>query len=282
MIRRAAHTVPSNAPRSAVVTGAARGIGEAIARELVGRGYRVLVTDLDETQAKETAERIGAAGGAAYDVTDPAAAHTITALAREIAPLGAWVSNAGVGFDGTVADISEERLRALVEINLLGQLWGARAAVAAYREQAASGVRGGEIGATVSLSALGPVPGLSVYAASKAGALSAVAGLASEVRGEGIRVHAINPDGVNTELLRSMEPGGRGQALVRSGVLVTPEQVAAALVGMFGTSRVYRTIPGWRGAILRLTGLAPGPVLRMEPVMRAIGARKSRSLRAPD
>ena len=282
MIRRAAHTVPSHAPRSAVVTGAAGGIGEAIARELVGRGYRVLVTDLDETQAKETAERIGGAGGAAYDVTDPSAAAGITARAREIAPHGAWVSNAGVGFDGTVADIAEDKLRALVEINMLGQIWGARAAVAAYREQAASGVRGGEIGATVSLSALGPVPGLSVYAASKAGSLSAFAALASEVRAEGIRVHAINPDGVNTDLLRSMAPGGQGQALVRSGVLVTPEQVASGLVGMFGTGRVYRTIPGWRGAILRLTGFAPGPVLRMEPVMRAIGARKARSLRAPE
>ncbi|TCK21854.1 SDR family NAD(P)-dependent oxidoreductase [Pseudonocardia endophytica] len=281
MIRRAPHTVPSHAPRSAVVTGAARGIGEAIARELVRSGYRVLVTDLDEAQATDTAERIGAAGGAAYDVTDPAAARDITAQAREIAPLGAWVSNAGVGFDGTVADMDEGKLRALVEINMLGQLWGARAAVAAYREQAATGVRGGEIGATVSLSALGPVPGLSVYAASKAGALSAMSALASEVRREGIRVHVINPDGVNTELLRSMEPGGQGQALVRSGMLVTPEQVASGLVGMFGTSRVYRTLPSWRGAILRLTGFAPGPALRMEPAMRAIGARKARSLRAP-
>jgi NAD(P)-dependent dehydrogenase (short-subunit alcohol dehydrogenase family) len=282
MIRRAPHTVPPHAPRSAVVTGAARGIGEAIARELVGRGYRVLVTDLDETQAKDTAERIGAAGGAAYDVTDADAARDVTARAREIAPLGAWVSNAGVGFDGTVADMDAGKLRALVEINMLGQLWGARAAVAAYRQQAATGIRGGEIGATVSLSALGPVPGLSVYAASKAGALSAMSALASEVRREGIRVHVINPDGVNTELLRSMEPGGQGQALVRSGMLVTPEQVASGLVGMFGTSRVYRTIPAWRGGVLRLTGFAPGPVLRMEPVMRAIGARKARSLRAPE
>ena len=91
---------------------AARGIGEAIARELVGRGYRVLVTDLDETQAKETAERIGAAGGAAYDVTDPAAAHTITAQAREIAPLGAWVSNAGVGFDDYAAGDETDRAAA--------------------------------------------------------------------------------------------------------------------------------------------------------------------------
>ena len=263
-----------------MVTGAARGIGAAIATELIGRGYRVLVTDLDEAAAQATADRIGAAAGAAYDVTDPAAAHAIAARAREIAPLGAWVANAGVGFDGAVTEVSEEHAMALVEINLLGPLWGARAAVAAFREQAATGVaRGGEIGVTASLSALGPVPGLSMYAASKAGALSMVSGLASEVRREGIRVHAINPDGVNTDLLRGMKPGGQGQALVRSGTLVTAEQAASGLVDMFGTARVYRTLPAWRGAILRLTGLAPGPVLRMEPAMRAVGARKARSLR---
>ncbi|MBW0104833.1 SDR family oxidoreductase [Pseudonocardia sp. KRD291] len=280
MTGRSEHVVPPHAPRSAVVTGAARGIGEAIATELVARGYRVLVTDLDAAAAQATADRIGAAGGCAYDVTDPAAAHDVATRARELAPLGAWVSNAGVGFDGAVTELSEAHARALIEINTLGPVWGARAAVAAFREQSAAGTaRGGEIGVTVSLSALGPVPGLSVYAASKAGALSMVSGLASEVRAEGIRVHAICPDGVNTDLLRSMKPGGQAQALVRSGTLVTSEQVARELVGMFGTSRVYRTLPGWRGAMMRLTALAPGPMLRLEPAMRAVGARKARSLR---
>ena len=280
MTGRHHHQVPSHSPRSAVVTGAARGIGEAIATELVGRGYRVLVTDLDAAAAQATADRIGAAAGAAHDVTDPAAAHATAARAREIAPLGAWVSNAGVGFDGTVTELSEAHTRALIEINTMGPIWGARAAVAAFREQAAAGTaHGGEIGVTVSLSALGPVPGLSVYAASKAGALSMVSALAGEVRAEGIRVHAVCPDGVNTDLLRSMKPGGQGQALVRSGTLVTPEQVAAGLVGMFGTARVYRTLPAWRGAMMRLTALMPGPALRLEPAMRAVGARKARSLR---
>lgn len=278
--QRRRHEVPAHSPRSAVVTGAARGIGEQIARELVGSGYRVLVTDLDEAAARATAVRIGAAAGTACDVTDPAASAAAVARARELAPLGAWVSNAGVGFDGAVTDIAEDRARALVEVNLLGPIWGARAAVTAFREQADAGTtRGGEIGVTVSLSGLGPVPGLSVYAASKAGALSVVSALASEVRREGIGVHAVCPDGVNTELLRSMTPGGQGQALVRSGVLVTPEQVATALVGMFGTGRVYRTLPAWRGALLRLTALAPGPALRLEPAMRALGERRARSLR---
>lgn len=278
--RAGRHEIPAHAPRSAVVTGAARGIGAAIATELVGRGYRVLVTDLDAAAAQATADRIGAAGGLAHDVTDPAAAHAVVRAAQELAPLGAWVANAGVGFDGTLTELSDAHARALVEVNLLGVMWGARAAVAAFREQAAAGLaHGGEIGATVSLSALGPVPGLSVYAASKAGALSLVSGLASEVRAEGIRVHAICPDGVNTDLLRGMKPGGQGQALVRSGTLVTTEQVAAGLVGMFGTGRVYRTIPAWRGAMLRLTALLPGPALRLEPAMRAVGARKARALR---
>ncbi|MFP5022011.1 SDR family NAD(P)-dependent oxidoreductase [Pseudonocardia phyllosphaerae] len=279
MTRRRRHEIPAHAPRSAVVTGAAGGIGTAIAAELVERGYRVLVTDLDGVAAEATAARIGAAGAAGYDVTDPAEAETVTTLARDLAPLGAWVANAGVGFDGTTTGISAGHARALVEINLLGPLWGARAAVAAYREQALAGTaHGGEIGVTASLSALGPVPGLSVYAASKAGVLSLTSALANEVRGEGIRVHAVNPDGVDTALLRGMEPGGQGQALVRSGMLVTPEQVADALVGMFGTSRVYRSVPAWRAAMMRLTGALPGPALRLEPALRAFGAKRAKAL----
>lgn len=278
--RRTPHRIPAHSPRSAVVTGAARGIGEAIATELVGRGYRVLVTDLDGAAAQATADRIGAAGAAPYDVTDPAAAHAVATTARGLAPLGAWVANAGVGFDGTLTELSEAHARALVEVNLLGPVWGARAAVAAFREQAAAGTaRGGEIGVTVSLSALGPVPGLSLYAASKAGALSVVSALACEVRHEGIRVHAVNPDGVDTALLRGMTPGGRGQALVRSGTLVTAERAATALVDMFGTGRVYRTLPAWRAGVLRLTAALPGPALRLEPAMRAIGERRARTLR---
>ncbi|MEU7813677.1 SDR family oxidoreductase [Pseudonocardia sp. NPDC049154] len=266
--RRVAHPVPAGS-RSAVVTGGARGIGAAIARELAGRGYRVLVTDVDETAAKATAAEIGGES-AAYDVTDPAAAHAVAARARELAPLGAWVSNAGVGTGGPLADLTDAEARALVEINLLGPVWGSRAAIAAFREQDG----GGDLAITASLSGLGPVPGLSLYAATKAAVLSLASALSAEVRVDGIRVHAINPDGVATALLDTMEP--RARALVRSGVLLTPDRVATELVGLFGTGRVYKTVPGWRGAMMRLTALAPGPLLRAAPLMQAIGARKTR------
>jgi NAD(P)-dependent dehydrogenase (short-subunit alcohol dehydrogenase family) len=273
--RRVLHQVPAGS-RSAVVTGAARGIGESIARELVGRGYRVLVTDVDGEAAAATAERIGAAAGTAYDVTDPDAAHAVAARARGLAPLGAWVSNAGVGFDGTLAELDEKHVRALVDVNLMGPVWGSRAAVAAFREQAVDGIAGGELAITASLSGLGPVPGLSLYAATKAAVLSLATSLSSELRGDGIRVHAICPDGVGTALLDGMAPDGQAKALVRSGVLLTPDQVATALVGMFGTSRVYRTVPAWRGVMMRLSALAPGPLMRLEPAIRAVGARRLR------
>jgi NAD(P)-dependent dehydrogenase (short-subunit alcohol dehydrogenase family) len=273
--RRVLHQAPAGS-RSAVVTGAARGIGESIARELVGRGYRTLVTDVDGEAAAATAERIGAAAGIAYDVTDPDAAHAVASRARELAPLGAWVSNAGVGFDGTLAELDEKHVRALVDVNLMGPIWGSRAAIAAFREQAVGGIPGGELAITASLSGLGPVPGLSVYAATKAGVLSLATSLSSELRGDGIRVHAICPDGVGTALLDGMAPDGQAKALVRSGVLLTPEQVANALVGMFGTSRVYRTVPAWRGVMMRLSALAPGPLMRLEPAIRAVGSRRLR------
>ena len=263
-------------PRSAVVTGAARGIGREIAIELVRRGYAVVVTDIDGEAAVHTAEQIGADEGLAYDVTDEQSYRDVAARARTHAPLGIWINNAGVGFDGTVADQESGQIRELVEVNFLGVVWGTRAAVEAFRAQAADGVRGGEIGITASLSAHGPVPGLSVYAATKAAVLSLATSLSVELRKEKIRVHAICPDGVRTPMLDSMTKGGQGRALVASGKTYEPAEVARTFVAMFGTRRVYRTMPVWRGALVRLTGLAPGPLMRLEPVMRKIGERKLR------
>jgi short-subunit dehydrogenase len=250
------------------VTGGAGGIGAALARELAGRGYRVLVTDVDESRAAAVAREIGGEA-LAYDVTDPEAAHAVVARAREIAPLGAWLANAGIGTGGPLVELTDAQVRALVEINLLGVVWGSRAAAAAFREQ---GI-GGELAVTASISGVGPVPGLSLYAATKAAVLSLAQSLSAELRADGIRVHAVNPDGAATALLSTMEP--RARALVRSGVLLTPEEVATALVGMFGTARVVRSVPTWRAVMMRLTTLAPGPLLRAAPVMQRIGARKA-------
>ncbi len=258
-------------PRSAVVTGAGRGIGRAIAIELVGRGYEVVVTDLDADAAKLTAEEIGAAMGLGLDVTDPEANRDIAARACELAPLGAWVCNAGVLAEGDLTALSVGQVRAMVEVNVLGVMWGVRAAADAFRDQEA---KGGDIGVIASLSAHAPVPGLSAYAATKAAVLSLTTSLASELRRDKIKVHAVCPDGVDTAMVEAMDSHGDVRAALAAGVLLTPPQVARELVDMFGTGRVYKTLPAWRGVVARMASLAPRAALHVDPWLRRLGARR--------
>lgn len=261
-------------PRSAVVTGAARGIGRAIAAELVDRGFQVIVTDVDLAAVELTAKEIGAVAGLVLDVTDEGANHQMAARACTYAPLGAWVCNAGVGFDGTTTGLTSAQIRTMIDVNFTAVVWGSRAAAGVFRAQAAQGVKGGDIGITASLSSHGPVPGLSVYAATKAAVLSLATSLSVELRKDRIRVHAICPDGVNTQMVADMDQEGEGRALVAAGKFLQPDEVARALVEMFGTRRVYRTLPVWRGVMMRATSVAPGPMMRAEPIIRRIGKRK--------
>lgn len=256
------------------MTGAARGIGRAIAAELVARGYQVLVTDLDAADAEATAHEIGARVGLALDVTDPAANRDVARTAQAIAPLGAWVCNAGVGIDGDLAALSDEQVRLMVEVNLLGVMWGVRAAVDAFGRQAADGVVGGEIGILASLSAHAPVPGLSVYAATKAAVLSLATSITPELRAAKIGVHAVCPDGVATAMVDGFDPHGGARAALAAGVMLSPETVATELVDMFGTRRVYKTLPAWRGLLARAGSFSPTLLQLADPPMRRLGARR--------
>lgn len=267
----------AKAPRSAVVTGAARGIGRAVAADLVRRGYLVLVTDIDGAAAARTADEIGAVEGLVLDVTDERANHSMATRARTHAPLGVWVCNAGVGFEGTAADMDSASIRALVDVNLFGVIWGARAATDAYRAQASEGVIGGQIGITASLSSHGPVPGLAIYAATKAAVLSLATSMHSELRREKIGIHAICPDGVDTQMVADMDQDSQARALIAAGTFFGPDEVARKFVDLFGSRRVYRTLPAWRGTMSRISAVAPGATMRLEPLIRKAGRRKLRS-----
>lgn len=255
---------------SCVVTGGARGIGRGIAELMVARGHHVVVTDLDGEAAARTAAEIGAAAGIAQDVRDPGSHREAVAEAQRHGVLTSYFSNAGVGFDGHLVDLSEEHVRALVEINLLGTLWGTRAAIDAF------GAAGGDVVITASLSGLGPVPGLSVYAATKA----AVVSLATSVNLEtprGVRIHALCPDGVATQMVADMDPSGKAARLVNSGGrLLTVEEIASAAVDLVGSRRVVRTVPAWRGAAMRAGALVPSQASGAMAIFAAQGKRALR------
>ena len=234
---------------SAVVTGGARGIGRGIAERLVAAGHRVVVTDVDADAVAVTAAEIGAVG-VVQDVRDPASHRAVAEVAAGEGRLVAWFNNAGVGWDGTLVDLSDEQVRGLVEINLLGVLWGMRTALDAF------GPAGGDIVNTASLSGLGPVPGLSTYAATKAAVVSITTSVALEAPA-GVGVHAVLPDGVATAMVAAMADDTGKHLVMSGGRLLTVDEIADVAVGLLGSRRVLRTVPGWRGAVMRGTALVP-------------------------
>jgi len=238
-------------PLSAVVTGGARGIGRGIAELLVRRGYAVVLTDVDGEAARRTASEVGAAEGIAQDVRDEASHAAVAKAAGRHGRLAVWVNNAGVGDPGSLGELSSEAVDRVVDVNLKGVLWGMRAALEAF------GARPGDIVNISSLSALGPVPGLTVYAATKAAVLSATMSAALEAPRQ-VGVHVLCPDGVDTPMVEAMPDHSGAKALVHSGGgLLTVDQVAEAAVDLIGSRRVVRSLPGWRGPVVRVGSFVP-------------------------
>jgi NAD(P)-dependent dehydrogenase (short-subunit alcohol dehydrogenase family) len=253
---------------SCVVTGGARGIGRGIAERMVARGHRVVVTDVDGEGAARTAAEIGAAEGLAHDVRDPAGHAAAAAAALSHGRLVAWFNNAGVGDDGRLSEQTEEQVRRLVEVNLLGTMWGSRAALEAF------GAEGGDIVNTASLAGLAPVPGYSVYAATKAGVVSLTMSTDAETP-DNVRVHALCPDVVQTAMLSEGHTAGSlGSKVAHSGGrILTVDEVAQAAVDLIDSHRVVLSIPRYRGLVSRASALAPSLSKKAMPVVVAMGGR---------
>ena len=215
---------------SVVITGGARGIGRAIAQQMVARGHRVVLTDVDGAAAADTAAELGAAEGLTHDVRNPGDHRLAAEAALDHGPLVAWFNNAGVGDDGRLSELTEEQVRRLVDVNLLGVLWGMRAAVAAF------GAGGGDVVNTASLAGLGPVPGYGVYAATKAAVVSITASVDAETPA-GVRCHAVCPDVVDTAMLTEGHTADSlGSRIAHSGGRVlTAEEVARHAVSLVGS-----------------------------------------------
>jgi NAD(P)-dependent dehydrogenase (short-subunit alcohol dehydrogenase family) len=256
----------------AVVTGAGRGFGREIAERLAERSYTVLATDLDAGAAAETAELVGGFS-MQLDVRDPDAHRRAAQAATERGLLEVWVNNAGVLRTRKAWEHSDEEVRLQVEANLLGVIWGCRAAVDAMRERGGPNMH---IVNLASMSALTPVPGLAVYSASKHGVLGFTGSLQGDLMAAGlpIRVHAVCPDGADTDMTRERahEPES---AIIWSGPrMLSAGEVADAVVGLLDSSQLVLAIPSWRGWALRAGALGGRHTLRISERLRQQGERK--------
>ncbi|GAB3068156.1 SDR family NAD(P)-dependent oxidoreductase [Micromonospora schwarzwaldensis] len=266
---------------AAVVTGAAGGLGRALAAALHADGWRVLLTDVEAAAVAEAAAPLGG-WSAELDVRDGAACAAVAAEAAG-APggLGLWVNNAGILVTGpSWAQDAQVRQR-VVEVNALGAMNGTLAAVAVMREQGH-----GHVLNVVSLAGLIAAPGETVYAASKHALLAFSLGTLTDLRMAGVRgvhVSCLCPDGIWTPMLHDKldDPGALASF---TGSLLTPERVAARAVRLARRPRPVVSLPRWRGAQVRLLDAFPRLALVLTPVVRAAGRagqrRQARRVRA--
>lgn len=237
-----------------LVTGGGRGIGAATCRLAGGRGWDVTVNYAGDAAAAEaTAAVLRAAGGRAVavrgDVADEADTVSLfDAAEAALGPVDAVVANAGiVAPPARLAEMSVDRMRRVVEVNLVGALLTAREA--ARRMQG----RGGAIVLLSSVAAKLGAPGEYVdYAAAKGAIDTLTVGLAKELGPDGIRVNAVRPGVIATEIHdRNGTPGraeriGAGAPLGRPG---TPEEVAEAILWLVSDRAAYTS-----GAIIDVAG----------------------------
>jgi NAD(P)-dependent dehydrogenase (short-subunit alcohol dehydrogenase family) len=234
----------------AIITGGSRGIGRAAAIAAAARGFRVVVGyATNKAAADEVVAKIGASNGKAIAVKcDVAHEKDILALfaaADEFGTLGALVNNAGiVGKSGVrVDEMSAERIQQMMAINVTGSILCAREAV--KRMSTKHGGKGGVIVNLSSVAAKLGAPNTYVdYAASKGAVDSFTIGLGHEVAGEGIRVAAIRPGLIDTEIHAS---GGEPDRAHRLSHMVpmkrvgTAEEIANAIVWLMSDEASYVT-----------------------------------------
>ena len=213
--------------RKALVTGGASGIGAAIAAQLSAGGAKVAV--LDRAVAELPEGQIGVQA----DVTDDAAVRAAVASAvDQLGGLDIVINNAGIGAQGGIEDNDDAEWQRVLDVNVIGMVRVARAALPALRNSDA-----GVIVNTSSIAATAGIPQRALYSASKGAVLSLTRAMAADLIGEGIRVNAVNPGTADTpwvgRLLDSAPDPAAERAALNArqphGRLVSADEVAQAV-----------------------------------------------------
>ncbi|MFL6170479.1 MAG: SDR family oxidoreductase [Ornithinibacter sp.] len=222
-----------------VVTGAGGGIGGATVRLALEAGARVVAGDIREDAVSPLLDEFGAdrvalaAGDVRLEETGEAlVAAGVSAFGR----VDSVVANAGIGFYGGLLDVGAEQIALMIDVNLKGTIWLARAAVRQFRAQG----DGGDI------VVIGSVAGLligggkeAVYAATKGAQINLGTAMDRELRGEGIRTTVLAPAGVNTAFAAA--DGRFGDGDPEHGPFMEPSDIAGAVLYTLSQPRRMRT-----------------------------------------
>jgi NAD(P)-dependent dehydrogenase (short-subunit alcohol dehydrogenase family) len=228
----------------AVVTGAARGIGAAIARRLAEEGVAVALLDTNVSGARRSAEAIEdttgtKAFGIACDVTDRAMVDAaMSEAATLLGGVDTLVINAGLHRDAYLHKMTDEAWDAVLDVNLTGAFASLRAAVPYLRDAAA-----GRVVCISSVVAATGNPGQANYAAAKAGVVGLAKTAAGELARHGITVIVVRPGFVDTEMTRTLPAEVRAAIIsqIPLGRPATPEEIAGVVAFLCSDEAAYLT-----------------------------------------
>jgi NAD(P)-dependent dehydrogenase (short-subunit alcohol dehydrogenase family) len=219
-----------------VVTGAAQGIGRRVAEALAAEGYRLVLTDLREPDDTLDAVR-GLAAGAVAVTGDVASEADVAALVDRAGPVDVLVNNAGVSLLRPAEETTPQQWRRVIDVNLTGPFLLCRAFGAGMLARGA-----GSIVNIASIAGLRAVADRAAYNASKHGLIGLTRTLAAEWGGRGVRVNAVCPGWVKTEMDAADQAGGgytdadiEGQ--VPMGRFAAPDDIAAAVAFLADPAR---------------------------------------------
>ncbi|RBY85533.1 SDR family oxidoreductase [Blastococcus sp. TF02A-30] len=264
----------SRTGQSVLITGAARGIGAALARKVAARGARVALVGLEPEELARVADELGPEHlWVEADVTDPEALEA--AVQRTVDTFGgldAVVANAGIAPLTTVMTSSAHALARTIEVNLIGTMLTAHAALPHIAE------RRGHVLLISSAAAFTVLPGMSAYCASKAGVERFGDALRLEVAHRGVTVASAHPTWIDTDMVRDTEAAlptfkqTRAQLPGPLGAYTSVEACAEALVDNLETRRRRVFMPRSVGTVAALRQLVTG-VLAEKVAMRVSAAR---------
>lgn len=229
-----------------VITGAARGIGEATAELLAAQGATVALGDLDTALVHGVAQRIGhGAVGAHLDVTSSESWTEFLAAVGEVGPIDVLVNNAGIMPLGSVLKEPDSVARAIIDVNVHGVINGTKAVAPGMVERG----RGHIVNVASAVGRIAVADG-ATYSASKFAAVGFSEATRAELRPHGIDVSVVLPTVVQTELAAGV-PSARGVKAV------TAEEVAKVVATAIRTSNPEMWVPRWVQGMTKTTAVLP-------------------------
>ena len=225
----------------ALVTGASRGIGAAIADTLAAHGAKVIGTATSEAGAQAIGERLAAHGGVGrvLNVTDSAAVETLVDdIAKEFGSVTILVNNAGITRDQLLLRMKDEDWQAILDTNLSSVYRTSKAVMRGMMK-----ARKGRIVSIASVVGLTGNPGQANYAAAKAGIIAFSKSLAREIGSRGITVNVVAPGFIDTDMTRALTDDQRKALLpnIALGRLGAAQDIADAVLFLASPSANYIT-----------------------------------------